>query len=104
MRVHVIISGIVQGVGFRFFLSQKAQELGLTGWVKNRKDGKVEADFQAITHAANEFIQKAADEQDKLKLEQIVQACKEGPAWSQIQNVEVKWDDYEEDYEGFEVR
>jgi acylphosphatase len=104
MRVHVVISGLVQGVGFRFFLSQKAQEMGLTGWVKNKKDGKIEAEFQAVTHAPNEFVQNAADEQDKAKLEQIVALCKQGPSYSDVDKVDVKWDKGEEDYDGFEVR
>jgi acylphosphatase len=39
---HIRISGRVQGVGFRYFTYKKAQEYGITGWVKNCKDGSVE--------------------------------------------------------------
>jgi acylphosphatase len=40
--VHLLIGGRVQGVGFRYFVHQKAKDLGITGWVKNTPDGKVE--------------------------------------------------------------
>lgn len=40
--VHLLIGGRVQGVGFRYFVHQKAKELGITGWVKNTPDGRVE--------------------------------------------------------------
>lgn len=42
MRTHVIYSGRVQGVGFRYTAQSIARDLGLTGWVKNRRDGTVE--------------------------------------------------------------
>jgi acylphosphatase len=40
--IHCVISGLVQGVGFRFHTQKKAAELGISGWVKNRDDGTVE--------------------------------------------------------------
>jgi len=41
-RIHGFVSGRVQGVGFRYFIQQTANEIGITGWVKNTYDGKVE--------------------------------------------------------------
>ena len=50
------ISGLVQGVGFRFWASQLAEALGLSGWVRNRSDGSVEALVYGETGAVEEFV------------------------------------------------
>ena len=46
--IHAIVSGVVQGVGFRFFVEREAQARGLDGWVRNRRDGTVEMVFDDI--------------------------------------------------------
>jgi len=76
-RAHIFISGFVQGVSFRHFVKRKAQEIGLTGWVKNLPDGRVEAVFQG----------------PKEKIEGIILLCRKGPFLSEVEDVEVEWEE-----------
>jgi acylphosphatase len=73
IKVHIFISGRVQKVGFRFFTRQKAQRLGLTGWVRNRTDGRVEV----------EAIGK------KEKIDQFFDWLHQGSPLSRVEDVEV---------------
>jgi len=50
-QVYIVITGRVQGVGFRYFAQYKAEELNITGWVKNTYDGKVE--IEAVGESKN---------------------------------------------------
>ncbi|MCH2448884.1 MAG: acylphosphatase [Gracilimonas sp.] len=87
MKKHIFITGRVQGVGFRHFTRKNAENLGVTGWVKNLSDGRVEAVFQG------------SEEQ----IEELIQRCKKGPVASYVQNIEVEKDSGEEDYKNFSV-
>ncbi len=53
---HLQISGRVQGVGFRYHLCRVANELGITGWVRNRRDGSVEAMVSGTLEAVEKII------------------------------------------------
>ena len=53
---HLIVSGRVQGVGFRFYMERKAREHGVAGWVRNRRDGTVEAMVQGSADAVQAMI------------------------------------------------
>lgn len=53
---HLQILGRVQGVGFRFYMERKAHELNVTGWVRNRRDGSVEAVVQGAPQAVDTMI------------------------------------------------
>ena len=73
-QVHVVISGRVQGVWFRASTKEKADQLGLTGWVKNTNDGNVEAVFEG----EEKFVQE------------MLNWCHQGPRHSKVENVEIK--------------
>jgi acylphosphatase len=68
---HVIIHGRVQGVGYRAFVEYSALERGVQGWVRNRRDGSVEA----LLVGPPDVV--AA----------MVEACREGPPGSRVQNI-----------------
>jgi acylphosphatase len=55
-RVHLRVSGYVQGVGFRYTARRQAERLGLTGWVRNAADGTVEAEVQGPTEEVQSFV------------------------------------------------
>ena len=58
---HVMFSGRVQGVGFRYTCRQTAQGLGLGGWVRNLPDGRVEAVIQGPADALTEFVRQVSE-------------------------------------------
>ena len=56
MRLHVVVRGRVQGVGFRWFVRETARALGVAGWVRNRTDGTVEVAAEADDRTAKQFL------------------------------------------------
>ena len=56
VRRHIVFCGQAQGVGFRYYSVQKAQALGLTGWVRNRSDGTVEMEVQGRENEIDTLI------------------------------------------------
>ena len=74
INVHVIISGHVQGVWYRASTKQKAEQLGITGWVRNTADGCVEAVFEG----------------EEKKVEELIRWCHHGPPLAKIDKVEIK--------------
>lgn len=55
-QAHIVYSGTVQGVGFRYTVQSIAKELGLTGWVKNLKDGRVEILAEGKKHLLEQLM------------------------------------------------
>ncbi|RKY98155.1 MAG: acylphosphatase [Candidatus Hydrothermota bacterium] len=56
--VHIIVHGVVQGVGFRYFVWRRARAYNIHGWVRNRPDGTVEILAQGEEGMLNEFIKE----------------------------------------------
>ncbi len=57
-RKHVLVTGLVQGVGFRYFTLDEALQTGVTGWVRNCPDGRVEIEAQGESAALNDFLDR----------------------------------------------
>jgi acylphosphatase len=87
VRVRAIVEGRVQGVFFRHHTQETAFKLGVKGWVKNRRDGCVEAVFEG----------------DREKVNQIVQWCHRGPSEAKVRNVSVTMENYTGEFEDFYV-
>ena len=88
IRVHLYISGRVQGVYYRGFTQETAYALGLKGWSKNLPDGKVEAVFEGDTD----------------KIEAAIKKCWQGPPASRVADIRVIWDEPVEDFTDFSIR
>lgn len=86
-RVRVFVSGIVQGVGFRASTRMQAQKLGLAGWVRNRRDDRVEVVFEGDAQA----VGKAVD------------WCRQGPSAATVKDLQIE-DESPEGLTMFEVR
>lgn len=87
IRAHIFVSGKVQGVFFRETTQKKAKKLGLSGWVKNLKDGRVEAVFEG----------------DKDKVEKMVKWAKKGPFFAQVKGFEASFELIGEECQSFEI-
>ena len=87
LTVNMKITGKVQGVGFRYFVLRQAQELGINGWVSNKSNGAVEALAQGEKEGLDHFIVKV----------------KQGPTFSSVEDVSLKWGNEAEQYFGFEI-
>jgi len=59
--LYVLVKGRVQGVGFRWFVRERAEFLGLAGWVRNREDGAVEAEVAGDRRAVDAFLASLRD-------------------------------------------
>jgi len=74
-RLHAVIHGDVQGVGFRYFITRHAQASGLRGWVRNRSDGGVEL----------------VAEGERSDLDQLLRVARQGPRHARVDSVDAEW-------------
>ncbi len=84
--VKLIIRGKVHGVGFRFSCMEAAYRIGVTGFVKNKKDGTV-------------YVEAEGPEEN---IEQFILWCHKGPTWARINKVEIETGELK-DYKSFEI-
>lgn len=87
VRAHAVISGRVQGVFFRLETKHAAEGYGVFGWVRNRRDGTVEAVFEG----------------SEKNVMSILEWCKKGPPIAKVSRVDVEWEDYIGEFNSFEI-
>lgn len=87
-RIHAFVAGRVQGVNFRYHTVIEAQRLGLTGWVRNTRDGRVET----------------VAEGERERLERFVEFLHRGPRAARVTDVQVTWEEPSGEFREFEVR
>jgi acylphosphatase len=86
-RVHILVSGRVQGVFFRAHTQDYANSLGIKGWVRNTRDGRVEI----------------VAEGEKERLEKFILWCRQGPPGSRVDNVETEWEQATGEFKEFRI-
>lgn len=87
IHVHVFVSGKVQGVFFRSKTTIEAHRTGVSGWVKNLRDGRVEAVFEG----------------DKEAVDGMINFCKTGPLGALVENTEIQQEAYTGKYKDFTI-
>ncbi len=88
LRLHALVEGRVQGVGFRAFVEQVAHQLGVSGWVRNRWDSSVEV----------------LAEGSQAQLEALLEALQRGPRMSYVETVTPEWSEASGEFHYFAVR
>ncbi|HOJ62614.1 MAG TPA: acylphosphatase [bacterium] len=86
-RIHALVSGRVQGVGFRYFTQRVAQSMNLVGEVRNTRDGRVEIIAEGDPQTLKKFLRR----------------IEEGPSLSHVSAVDVEWMPATGRYDSFEV-
>ena len=87
VEAKIIVSGIVQGVGYRYFVMKLAHKRELTGWVKNLPTGQVEIEVEG----------------PRGLIEAMIQELPIGNPWASVRDVEVHWEKYKGKYTGFDI-
>ena len=88
IRLHAIVSGVVQGVNFRYYTTRQAQSLGVTGWVANRWDGAVEV----------------VAEGTRTQVQALLDWLGHGPPSATVTGVQVDWEKATGELRSFTVR
>jgi acylphosphatase len=86
-RLHAVVHGDVQGVGFRWFLVDSARPLGLCGWVRNLPDGSVEVTAEG----------------EPVELDSLLTAARRGPHGARVTDVDIEWGEARGDLGSFGI-
>ncbi len=87
VRAHVVITGRVQGVGFRYDTQGAARRIGVYGWVRNRRDGSVEGVFEG----------------EKERVNRMLDWCRQGSALARVDHVGIEWGPFSGEYTAFNI-
>jgi len=88
LQLQIVVTGKVQGVGYRYFAQMKAVQFGITGWVKNRSDGAVEM----VTTGTKE------------NLDLFIQEIRRGNPFSTVEQIEISEISTVEKYQSFTIK
>jgi acylphosphatase len=88
IRAYVIVNGLVQGVGYRYFVFNQATSLGLVGYVRNIFSGEVEIEIEG----------------DRSLIEEFINEVKVGPRVAHVTDVKIEWLKCTKSYRSFEIR
>jgi acylphosphatase len=87
-NTHLVVSGLVQGVGFRWWVMRKAKEFGLKGYVRNLYDGDVELEVEGLRAMIIDFVKEV----------------KVGPRYASVTEAKVQWSEYQGRYKSFDIK
>jgi acylphosphatase len=88
VRAHAVVTGRVQGVGFRFTAVDQARRLGVCGWVRNQADGSVEVEVEG----------------ERAGVEALVRFLHRGPPGARVEDVALRWEPHRGDLPPFQAR
>ena len=87
VRMHIWISGFVQGISFRYYTKEQAEDLDVNGWVKNLPDGRVEAVFEGEESA----------------VKQVIEFCRHGPNGADVTDVKIHKEKFISEFQDFRI-
>jgi acylphosphatase len=88
VSAHLLVTGMVQGVGYRWFVMRQAKESNLDGYVRNLPDGDVEVEVEG----------------DRGLIIDFTEGLKIGPHSSHVTDIKIHWGEFESKFKGFEIR
>ncbi len=87
-RAHLKITGMVQGVGFRYFVCTHARRHRVCGWVRNTAGGTVEAVFEG----------------EKNFIELLIDLCRRGPVGAEVAGIDTAWEEFKGEFGDFVIK